>query len=234
MSDLRTPFNRPGSLGGTMNDFLAQELTFRPAFNNLFEIRVTPGTAGRSGTQTPTSPPPDFLGNVDEQYPRFYCTSFNFIGDNFNTTRDLNTHLQKVQTGGGYERNNQITVNWRENENYDVHRLHQAWIRAFYNRGSSRYISGGLEVKFRNMEIYLEAPVINGQTLDTTARLVLYHMVPQKLPDMTLAWNSSDAIEYSISYNYHWWWFQFVDRPPAADRSSGRSLVPGSDLELTQ
>jgi|LSQX01.1.fsa_nt_gb hypothetical protein len=155
---------------------------YSPGFGNLFTVNfITKG----QGVE-------EYL-----RYSTLHASSISFAGAGITLKRHDTTKLFALEK---YQRSDIVTITWRENKNFAVKDLHQKWLSKFYNEEKDHYISydskeEAQEALFKDIRVELPDNV--------TIRL--NNILPQKVPDLNLSWESSGIITYNISYYVTSW-----------------------------
>lgn len=150
---------------------------FNPAFSNLFEINVENEEFG-----------PNHV---------LYATGINLKGDNITLKRHEVSKLFSLER---YNRNDIVTINWREDDNFSIKNFHMAWISKFYNREKDVYISYDTkEEAIKNLYKKLKVNMQGGYSL------ILEGVLPQSALDLNLNWSGPEVVNYSTTYYVTSW-----------------------------
>lgn len=147
------------------------------------------------------------------------------IGSNFNTTLHcsrisipnasltLSRHsAMKYFTLDGYAPIDEISITWREDSTYAVHKFHKKWFAKFYDEEYQCYISDKIpgdpnSGRLRDAKITLQKSVADSSELKKAYELQLFGLIPCFVPGLELDWAKPGATEYTISYKvYSWKW----------------------------
>lgn len=153
---------------------------YKPAYSNIFTIRAFSG----------------FKEDISN-YSTLHATSLTFTGAGITLKRH---NVTKLFALSNYQRSDEVTITWREDANFSIRDFHQNWIKKFYDEVNDCYISysSKKEVKSnlaKDFKVYLP----NNITLH------LKDVYPQKIPELSLSWETSGIISYSITYYVTSW-----------------------------
>jgi len=177
-SDIFQPAQHVIKSARLTNDAIRTLMRWQPASANLFEV--------------------EFVGRSDlNAYLQCSAVSFPGAGITFNRHKAMKTF-----TIESYDYADEVTFTWRESSDFNVRRFHENWFALFYNRDDDTYQSGGQRTLTANISLQSYA---QGGYLITGRKLQLRGMLPTKLPDLSLDWSNSNAMEYTLSYKVKEW-----------------------------
>lgn len=169
-----------------------------PATDNLFEVRI----ADDSG-----------VFNA-RQYALLHCTKVHFPGSGVEFTRNRTTRLFQLEN---YQSADEVSITWRENRYLSVRQYHEDWQGLFYDREKDHFISTGCTSSAEASKKLLKTFSIAIQVMPANAKdspdflvtrsLVLEGVFPPLLPELELAWESGNGVEYTLNYkvsSWHW------------------------------
>jgi len=139
---------------------------YHPAFKNLYKIEIYPGSSE------------DVTEDI-KTYIGLHATSITFNGETLSLER--NEVTKNFQIGGNtpYNRTDELTITWREDEYWKVKRYHDDWLNCLYDRDRDCFISYPLDsnnkVKGRDVGI------VSGNSY--ISRKNLFRKIKVKLPD---------------------------------------------------
>ena len=155
---------------------------YSPGFSNLFTVKFITKETG-----------------VVEllEYSSLHASSVSFAGAGITLKRHDTTKLFALDK---YQRSDSVTISWREDSNFTVKKFHQAWLSNFYDEKNDHYISYDSKEKAKNA-LYKDIRV----ELPNNMEIKLNDVLPQKVPDLELSWESSNIITYNITYYVTSW-----------------------------
>ena len=193
-----------------LSDTAAIYTNFTPAISNLYTIEIF----GQSSTSENPNNKPETITD----YLKFHSTNVTLPEETLTLERDPVTKTFKIQESGTYARANELTLTWREADDWRVRKFHENWLGKFYNRSKDCFISwdpnelttAGLS---RVIRITLPEPVsTDSQTFSengvNAAHVIELRVLPHNIGQIALAWSTSPTlISHQLSYyilDWHW------------------------------
>ena len=99
------------------------------------------------------------------------------------------------------------SITWQENQELQVWKYHQDWLRCFYNRETDQFISGSSGKK-RNAHITIQRYNSNqtdflSTDLINTYTIKLAGLIPQSLPPLRGDWNQDASNSMGLAIKYY-------------------------------
>ena len=147
---------------------------------------------------------------------KFFCSGVSFpeIKLEFNKPGNIRDFFLE-----DYTPPTEVTIDWVERSDWAIRRYHQEWFDLFWDRRQYRFISSGADTPDRTTDRYRTARITVYNSIgETTGFLELYDLLPMNIPQLSLSFESSEALKYSISYKVGDWDFYFPTSPfPPSD-----------------
>lgn len=148
----------------------------------------------------------------------FNSPSISFNEERLNLERDKHTKKFKVSSSGQpYQRQDTLTVTWRENDDWAVKKYHEEWVGLFYDRENDQYKSAAVnigtsgsssrQVSAENLYRTIRVTLIDKAKGDNT--IVFKNVIPASVPGIgSLQWTAAPIIvQHSMSYYVEdWYW----------------------------
>jgi hypothetical protein len=171
-----------------------------PATDNLFEVRLVDNGA-------------DF---DIRQYAILHCTKVRFASSGVEFTRNKTTKKFQIES---YQHADEITITWREDKNLSVRRYHEEWQAKFYDRYRDCFLSSGCVLAsearsklLKKLTVVVQASPekvdYSTEEFPTTRTLILEDVLPPLLPELELAWDSGNGVEYTLTYKVGGWYWE--------------------------
>ena len=135
-------------------------------------------------------------------YLKFQSPSVSFNGESLNLERNFATKKFHL-SNSSYQRTNELSISWRESDDWRVKRYHENWIDLFYDRKNDYYLSHDdpyEEGLYRTITV----------KLGNKQGIRFNNVIPQTTGGLNLSWSTSPTIvSHSISYYVEDW--EWVD-----------------------
>lgn len=184
---------------------------YHPAFKNLYKIEIYPGTS-----ESVTEDIKTYIG--------LHATSVMFNGETLNMERNEVTKNFQLSGGSPYQRTNELTITWREDEFWKVKEYHDDWLECLYDRDSDCFISYPLNpnetvvrdlnsnniyknIRISRNDLFRNIKITLPDHLSKDAVFIEFNSIlPKNTGGIDLGWgSSSDIIRHSISYYVTEW-----------------------------
>ena len=174
---------------------------FVPAISNLYTIEIF-GAAGYD----------DNLVSSMTDYLKFHSPTVSFPEETLTLERDSITKTFKVQASGAYQRANELTVTWREADDWRVKKFHELWLAKFYDRKKDCFISYsrselavvGLAKKIKITLPFPKSPTITSRSPEpgiSSNHILEAFIMPHNTGGISLGWGTSPSlITHSMTY----------------------------------
>lgn len=141
------------------------------------------------------------------EYLKFQSPSISFKGESLDLIRnDVTKNFQLSDDGNSFKWTNELSITWRERDDWCVKKYHEAWINLIYNRKNDRYQSVD---SFTLSKLYKVITVtLPKSTTNPDAKRIIkfYDVIPRNLGDLDLKWGTSaDNVEHNITYYVKSW-----------------------------
>lgn len=184
----------------TLTDISTIYREFVPAITNLYTIEIF-GVAGKD--EQVVSSMTDYL--------KFHSPTVSLPEESLTLERDPVTRTFKVQASGSYQRANELTVTWREADDWRVKKFHEEWLSKFYDRRNDHFISYnrtelGQVGLAKKIVITLPDPVSSkisaqSQTVLDSRHILEAYIMPHNTGSISLAWSTSPSlVAHSMTY----------------------------------
>lgn len=131
-------------------------------------------------------------------YLKFQSPSVSFNGESLNLERNFATKKFHL-SNSSYQRTNELSISWRESDDWRVKRYHENWIDLFYDRKNDYYLSHDdpyEEGLYRTITV----------KLGNKQGIRFNNVIPQTTGGLNLSWSTSPTIvSHSISYYVEDW-----------------------------
>lgn len=175
---------------------------YKPAFNNLYKIEMTNIVEGEN----------DEL----DKYVTLHAYNVQFGGESLQLTRNTVTKQFQLNDTDAYKRTDTLTIQWRENDDWEVKRYHENWIAMFYDKENDHYISYpytknnvtyNKEAIYRTFTITLPVNGTFGEDTSSGYRQIRFNgVLPQDAPGIALGWaTQANIVTHSINYYVTSW-----------------------------
>lgn len=165
------------------------------AFGNLYTVEIY-----NQGTTILSS---DSGNDTDSmsQYLKFQSPSVSFNSESLNLERNDVTKKFQVRSSDAYAWTDELSITWREADDWRVKKYHEEWLDLFYDKSIDRYRShtdASSEGLYRNIKIKLDKGLL----------IVFYNVIPKNSGDFNFSWSDSpNVVSHQITYYVeHWQW----------------------------
>lgn len=167
---------------------------YKPAFNNLYTIEIYP-----TSSDTPDSSINDYF--------KFHAVSVDFGGESLNMERNKATRTFHLSESNPYTLQDNLTITWREDENYRVRKYHDDWLNLFYDRSTDKFRSYTIDQNRTNTNKLYRDFVITLPGKEHN-QIKFVKVLPSNNGNLNLAWgNSPSIIKHQMTYypeSYTW------------------------------
>jgi hypothetical protein len=168
--------------------------SFDPAVKNLYTVEISNE---------------DTSGNDMKDAITYHAFSVNLPSDTLKLERNSVTKNFTLTENGSYSFADTLTINWREDANWNVRKFHQEWLDLFYDRTTDTYRSvdwtNSTTGKKKVDERYKKFTI----TLPNGSKAVCCDVIPTQQWNLDLAWgNSPSIVTYNIVYNVGFWYWE--------------------------
>ena len=141
------------------------------------------------------------------EYLKFQSPSISFKGESLDLIRnEVTKNFQLSDDGNSFKWTNELSITWRERDDWCVKKYHEAWINLIYNRKNDRYQSvdsSTLSKLYKVITVTLPKSTTNP---DSKHIIKFYDVIPRNLGDLDLKWGTSaDNVEHNITYYVKSW-----------------------------
>jgi len=168
---------------------------------NLFEVSIF----GEDGSGNSSFPFTEYYTGADaSKSSQYYCTAYELPAPALGFKRDP---LSKKFYAEKYTIPETVSITWQENQELQVWKYHQDWLRCFYNRETDQFISGSSGKK-RNAHITIQRYNSNqtdflSTDLINTYTIKLAGLIPQSLPPLRGDWNQDASNSMGLAIKYY-------------------------------
>lgn len=158
---------------------------YSPAYKNLYEVCILNSSGGTDDLAKKFS---------------FLTTSVSIKGEELKLRRNDVSKLFQVEDSNAYTWVDELSIKWREQDDWAVRKYHSDWISQFYSKAGNHFLSAKNEEdrksRYRKIEVLLP-PTAKGKKLTVT----FYNVLPKVLPGIDLEWSKdSSVVMHQISY----------------------------------
>ena len=178
---------------------------YTPALSNLYEIDVYAGAlAATNSTGSSSMSIESGSGERFKYFASFHAVDITINGESITFERHPVTKTFYLGSGSvtqsPYTRADEISITWRESNDWFIKRYHEAWISMFYNKDSDTFKSvDGDSVSNLYRTFKIKLPYLTGNRNHLT--LVAENVLPMSTGNMNLSWsNNPNLITHAMSY----------------------------------
>lgn len=189
----------------------SNSLSFRDELSSIYDSSYTPAVKNLYTVS---------IVSEDEKlnsYLKCHATSVSFNGESLAFQRNSVTKLFYVDSDA-YKLTDDLTITWREADDWRVRKYHEAWLACFYDREQDCYISypyNGRSSSCLTRTIRITLPKTSSEgsfkgIKPSTHILELTGVIPTNVGDLNLAWGPSGSnISHTLSYKVeNWKWIE--------------------------
>lgn len=141
---------------------------------------------------------------------RFYCSGFTFASPSLDIERHPYTRNFFVKS---YKPSDELTIDWREDENLSVWKYHNLWFDMFYDRKTDSFVTTP-NGKKRNVEIVFQS-FKTKSTLVDNHKFSFYGLIPTSLPQIDGDWSKdSGEPKRQVTYKVDYWDYKSLTSNP--------------------
>lgn len=177
-----------------------------PAITNLYTIEIYSVGSSQDKTQEAND------------YIKFHAPAISIGSQTLTLERDNITKLFKLSDKNAFTRIDQISITWREADDWRVRKYHEAWLGKFYDVEKDCFISYDHpenEGLIRKINVIMPQSIVSDNTsmapIDLQKAHALEFLVyPQNTGDIGLGWSASPTI-VTHQLNYYvtsWKWYK--------------------------
>lgn len=163
----------------------------RYAFGNLYKVEIFNQGQDIEDTTLDT--------DTFNLYTNFNAQSVTFNGETLTLSRNPVTKKFQIDGDEPYKWSDQLTITYRESEQWQVKRYHEEWISLFYNKETDKFKSHTNALQeglYRNIVI----------TLPGNRAITFYNVIPGNVGNFNFSWGESpNIITHSINYFVEYW-----------------------------
>lgn len=169
----------------TSSDLQSIYKDYSPAYRNLYEVCILNSSGGSDDSAKEFS---------------FLTTSISVKGEELRLKRNDVSKLFQVEDSNAYTWVDELSIKWREQDDWAVRKYHSDWISKFYSKENNHFLSAqntnDIQSRYRTIKVLLP-PTADGKKPVVTFSKVL----PKVLPGVDLEWSKdSSVVTHQISY----------------------------------
>lgn len=176
---------------------------YTPALSNIYEVSILAGDSRGEASAA---------SNRLQHFASFHATEVSINGESISFERHPVTKTFYLGSSSisqaPYTRVDEISITWRESNDWFIKRYHEAWVGMFYDKNTDTFKSIEKEDDsfklYRTFRITLPHADANGNHLI----LVVNNVLPTATGDISLSWsNSPSLVTHKMTYkaeNIYW------------------------------
>ncbi len=176
---------------------------YNPAFKNLYTIEIYQMNSTSWEYEDISS------------YIKFHATDVTFGDESLNLSRNPVTKNFQLNGPNAYQRQESLSITWREADDWSVKKYHEKWMSYFYDRDHDNFVSypttinGSWETKdvlYRKIKIRL--PYSETRDNGYMDIIVFDNVIPKNIGGFSFGWSTTgDIVTHQMEYYVKdWYW----------------------------